>query len=223
MILIEISHPAGALAEAEQAEIAGLITTGLMTAAGEAPAETMGRARRMTHVLFHEAHGWHTGDGPVAPDAPPPFLVTMTVPEAWREEMSRQSVAVVRKALRAYDRKHGFVRPGGDVWINVLGVADGSIGLNGKPTTATGVVAYMTEDYRASTESTSAESVSAERTPDEALPEGVVIDPVCGMRVRLGPGAITLERENGTVGFCATGCRETYLEREREREAAGGA
>jgi YHS domain-containing protein len=88
------------------------------------------------------------------------------------------------------------------VWINVVGVADGSIGLNGKATTAAGVVNYMTEEYRA-----------APRVPVE-VPDGVVIDPICGMRVRLGPRAITLDHDGTTVGFCATGCRDAYAENE---------
>jgi YHS domain-containing protein len=209
MFLIEITGPAGALDEPERAEIAGRICSDLLDAAGSAPAETMRRSRRMTHVLFHEAHGWTTGDGPLPPDAPPPFLVTITAPEAWREELSRTAIAVVRNALHAYDRKRGLSRAGGDVWINVLGVADGSIGLNGKPTTATGVVAYMTEEFRA----------SEQAEPAEGLTEGVLIDPVCGMRVRLGPDAITLDRDGTTLGFCATGCRDVYLDNEQPAPA----
>lgn len=34
--------------------------------------------------------------------------------------------------------------------------------------------------------------------------------PICGMRVRLGPDAITLEHEGQTLGFCATGCLAAY-------------
>jgi YHS domain-containing protein len=44
------------------------------------------------------------------------------------------------------------------------------------------------------------------------LADGVVIDPVCGMKVRLGPHAITIQHEGTTIGFCATGCRDVYAE-----------
>jgi YHS domain-containing protein len=201
MNLIEITHPAGALDDAARTEVAQQIITGIL-GVEEIPAETLRRARRMMHVLFHEARGWTTGDGILPEQAPPPFIVTITVPEAWREEMSRHGIGVVRAALRRLDNRRGISREGGDVWINVIGVADGSIGLNGKVTTAAGVVNYMTEEYRATP-----------RVPVE-VPDGVVIDPICGMQVRLGPRAITLDHDGTTVGFCATGCRDAYAENE---------
>jgi hypothetical protein len=88
MNLIEITHPAGALDDAARTEVAQQIITGIL-GVEEIPAETLRRARRMIHVLFHEARGWTTGDGILPEQAPPPFIVTITVPEAWREEMSR--------------------------------------------------------------------------------------------------------------------------------------
>ncbi|GGS39272.1 hypothetical protein [Actinokineospora fastidiosa] len=199
MNLIEITYPQGALEPEARTAIAERIATGLL-GTDEIPPETLRRARRMTHVLFHEAASWSTGDGPV--DDPPPYLVTITVPEAWRADVSRPCMGIVRAALRRHDEARGHVRAGGDVWITVVGIADGDIGLNGSPATARDVVNYMTEEYRA-----------AER-PDEDLPDGVVRDPICGMRVRLGPSAITLERDGKTVGFCAVGCRDTYAANE---------
>lgn len=201
MNLIEITHPAGALDDAARAEVADHIINGLF-GTEQIPPETLRRARRMSHVHFHEATGWFTGDGPLPEHAPPPYLVTITVPEAWRDEMSRHGIGVVRAALRRQDNRRGFTRDGGDVWINVVGIADGSIGLNGKPTTAAGVVNYMTEEYR----------VTQAARPD--LPDGVVIDPICGMRVHLAPDAITLDHDGETIGFCATGCRDAYAENE---------
>lgn len=199
MNLVEITHPAGALDDAARAEVARQITTGML-GTEQIPPETMRRARRTIHVLFHEAKGWATGDGPLPEQAPPPYIVTITVPEAWREEMSRHGIGVVRAALKRQDNQRGIAREGGDVWINVVGIADGSIGLNGKATTATGVVNYMTEEYRATAPT------------EDDLPDGVVIDPICGMQVRLGPNAITLDHDGTTIGFCATGCRDAYAQ-----------
>ena len=88
------------------------------------------------------------------------------------------------------------------MWVNVVGIADGSIGLNGKATTAAGVVNYMTEEYRAAAHA------------ETDLPYGVVIDPICGMQVRLGPSAITLDHDGTTIGFCAAGCRDAYAQNE---------
>lgn len=88
------------------------------------------------------------------------------------------------------------------MWVNVVGIADGSIGLNGKATTAAGVVNYMTEEYRAAAHA------------ETDLPYGVVIDPICGMQVRPGPSAITLDHDGTTIGFCAAGCRDAYAQNE---------
>src|ERR1700730_4734345 len=109
MNLIEITHPAGALDDAARAQVAQQIITGML-GTEEIPPETLRRWRRMSHVLFHEAQGWTTGDGPLPDQVPPPYIVTITVPEAWREEMSRHGIGVVRAALRRQDNQRGFAR-----------------------------------------------------------------------------------------------------------------
>lgn len=207
MNLIEIAHPAGALGADDHAALAKEITDGLVgdgvTAEEEVPEATLRRARRMTHVGFRELADWHTGDGPWDPATAPPLWVTMSVPEAWRDEMARHVIGWLRRAVRRLDHEHGWERPGGDLWINLVGVADGSIGLNGKPATSDDVLAYLTEEFRAAYDAGEIE-----------LPEGVVIDPMCGMQVKLGPRAITLEHDGETVGFCAEACRAGYARKE---------
>jgi hypothetical protein len=200
MFLIQIACPAGFLDPDDQERIARDIPRRMKMVPGAAPGETFERARRMLHVAFHEATTWCTGDGPVDDGQPPPFVVTVTLPEAWREEFSSHGISAIGAALEAFDTERGFVRPGGDVWVNVVGVADGSIGLNGSATDAIGVVNYMTEGYRA----------AAPAVP--ASPDGVVLDPICGMRVALGPRAITLQHGEDILGFCSTGCRAAYAD-----------
>lgn len=199
MFLIEITHPAGAVEPGEQATIAEDITRRMMNPKA-APAETLDRARRMLHIRFHETSAWYTGDGAPREGEPPPFLVTVTVPEAWREEFSPGGIAAVRGAIARFDARHGFTREPGELWVNVVGIADGSIGFNGSATDAIGVVNYMTEQYR------------AKAPEDRQLPDGVVLDPNCGMRVRLGPRAITLRHGEEVLGFCSAGCRAAYAE-----------
>lgn len=202
MFLIEIAHPADAVDPVEQAAIAQDISRRMMDQKA-APAETLQWARRMLHIRFQEASTWCTGDGPLKDGEPPPLLVTITIPEAWREEFSKGVTPLVRAALAAFDARHGFVRAGGDVWINVIGIADGSIGLNGAVTDAVGVVNYMTKQYR-------------DAAPqDPTLPDGVAIDPICGMRVQLGPRAVTLRHGEKVVAFCSTGCRAAYAEQHK--------
>ncbi len=38
----------------------------------------------------------------------------------------------------------------------------------------------------------------------------VHIDPVCGMEVEEGPGAITLEYKGKTYYFCSNGCKRAF-------------
>lgn len=198
-MLIEIAHPAGALPAADRDLLVRRILDVTLDP-NHAPEETMRRARAMTHVTFRELHDWRTGDGPLDPDAAPPLLVTVTVPAAWREETARHLTGVVRAAVNRLDTTHGRQRRGGHLWVNVLGVPDGSIGLNGKASTADDVLAYLTEDYRAARAAGTAEPV----------PDGMLVDPVCGMLVRPGKAAITLDHDGATVGFCALGCRDAY-------------
>ncbi|WP_017626200.1 YHS domain-containing protein [Nocardiopsis chromatogenes] len=203
MFLIEIAHPEGALSDGDREMLAAEIVSGL-TGAGEeeAPEETMRRARRMTHVAFRGLGAWRTGDGPVPDGAAPPVWVTVTLPEAWRDESARHSMGWIRRAVRKVDRAHGWERTGGDLWINVVGVADGCIGLNGRAATADTVLEYMTEEFHAAMEEGRIE-----------VPEGRLLDPVCGMQVRNGPRALTLEHGGTLYGFCAQGCLDVYAKR----------
>ena len=199
MFLIEIAYPRDTVSEEDRRALAGDVCEVLVGAQEGVAEETMHRARAMTHVGFRALDGWATGDGPLAPGAVPPLWVTLTVPEAWRSEMSRTAIGAVRRGVRRLDRAHDRQRPTGSLWINVVGIADGSIGMDGKPSTADDVVAHMTERVRASFDPDTAE-----------VAEGVVIDPMCGMHVRLGPEAIVLEHDGRTVGFCAAACRAAY-------------
>lgn len=199
MFLVEVAAPAGALSADDRAMLAESVNALVRNEEGRAPEETMQRARAMTHIGFRELVDWTTGDGPWSPGDPAPIWVTVTVAEAWREEMSRPMMGALRAAVRKIDRAHGWRRMGGDVWVNLVGIADGSIGLNAKASTSDDVVTYMTEKFHAKVEQGGLD-----------LPEGVVVDPMCGMRVTLGPEAITLEHDGGTLGFCARSCRASY-------------
>jgi len=205
MILIDIAGPRDALDDADRSMIADDILSGLVgTGAGtaeEVPEETMRRVRTMAHLGFRELLDWTTGDGPWRPPAVPPLWLTITVPESWRDETARHTIGWVRRAIRRLDDRHGWQRIPGALWINVIGIGDGSIGLGGKPATADDVLEHMTEDFRA--------NLAQGRT----LPEGTVVDPMCGMLVRLGPRAITLDHDGETFGFCAEACRDSYVRR----------
>ncbi|MDF1605804.1 hypothetical protein [Nocardioides sp. YIM 152315] len=205
MNLIEIRCPCGALDAENRALLAGDITAGLVGdhMADDVPEETLARARAMTHVGFCQLDDWTTGAGPWRHDSTPPLWITMTVPELWREEMAGYVIGWIRRAVRRMDARNGWKRSIGDLWINVTGVGDGSIGLDGKPATSDDVVSVMSEEFRAKADAGKI-----------VLPEGVVVDPMCGMKVKLGRRAITLEHDGRTLGFCATNCRDAYARRE---------
>ena len=206
MFLVDITYPPGVLAEEARAAIAEQVATGLLGGpAGGGAEATMRRARSMTHVVFHSAESWTTGDGPPPAAHPPPYLVTITVPDAWRRDISEHAIRAVHDALLAHDPIGEPARPGGDVWINVVGVRDGSIGLGGRACSAEDVVMFMTDEHRANPEPVD-------------LPAGVVADPICGMHVTIDDDAITLTHNGETLGFCSKGCRSAYT---RDRGPSG--
>lgn len=203
MFLVDISYPHNALDDDARAAIAERIAHGLMGGEDhDSPEATMARARAMTHVAFHPAESWTTGDGPVSTDELAPYAVTVTVPDAWRHDISQHAIDTVTAALVAHDPPADRPRRAGHLWVNVVGVRNGSIGLDGMPCTADDVVLFMTEEHRANPER-------------PQLPDGVVADPICGMHVELGPDAITVDHDGEVVGFCSRGCRAAYVRSHR--------
>lgn len=205
MMLIEIAHPAGRLDDHDR-ELAGRAITDLFLGVDGAPhghaVETIRRARTATHIAFRELQGWRTGDGPVAPDAAPPLIITLTVPEAWcREGGARTFIGLLRTAVRRLDDHHGWKRPRGSLWVRVDGVPDGSIGLDGYPATGDDVLAFLTEEFQAARENGTAAPV----------PEGRLPDPICGMTVSDGKGSLVMEDGGERLGFCSQGCQDAYV------------
>lgn len=197
MFLIEIACPAGALADGDRVALTKSISSALLLRQDTAE-ETMRRARAMTHLAFRELTGWATGDGPLSPEAAPPLWVTVTVPEQWRNDVAGHVIGYVRAAVRRVDRRHGWRRTGGDLWINVVGIADGCIGLDGRAATADDVLDHMTEEFRAALDT------------GREVPDGQPVDPICGMRTSQGPRAIIVEHNGTIVSFCSDGCRAAY-------------
>jgi YHS domain-containing protein len=198
MNLIEILYPEGRLDPARRKAIAAAVISSLLRAP-EAPPSALERAGRMTHVWFRECRDWTTGDGPfvAAVDAGIPLVVTVTVPEVWRAELSARAIGAVRDALADV----GMAPEDGEepaLWVNVVGIEEGSIGMAGQPTRSADIVRHLTAEVE----------VPAEGD----LPDGVAIDPVCGMEVGLGTAAVTLEHDGRTVAFCSHGCRDVYAE-----------
>ena len=200
MLLMEIAHPTGSLDERDRDQLSGAFLDLFLEAPGHTE-ESLGRVRSATHVAFRELRGWRTGDGPPQEGTAPPMIITLTLPQAWQGESAAPMIGLLRTAVRRLDDDRGWVRPRGSLWIKVEGVPDGSIGLDGRPATASDVLAFLSEDARAARENGTAAPV----------PEGRLPDPVCGMTVADGKGALVVEDRGERLGFCSRVCRDTYV------------
>lgn len=203
MLLMEIAHPAGRLDEQDRVLLCESVVDLFLAPDGHAE-ETNQRARAATHVAFRELQGWRTGLGRPPEHAAPPMIITLTVPEAWREEAGSTFIGLLGTAVRRLDDARGWQRARGSLWVRLDGVPDGSIGLDGRPSTANDVLEFLTEDFRA----------AQARGTAAPAPEGKLMDPVCGMTVSDGKGTITLVHDGSRVGFCSHGCRAAYARRE---------
>ncbi|APX32143.1 hypothetical protein BH708_04730 [Brachybacterium sp. P6-10-X1] len=202
MILIEISCPVGRYDDTDRRAIIEQICSVVLTD-DHAPPETMHRARQMAHLGFRDLTDWHTGDGPANPEEAPPVIASVTVPRAWQDDMARPMIGAVKAALRRVDTRHGWQREPGSLWVLINGVPDGSIGMDGASSTADDVLDALISDYRA----------AVENGRNDPVPDGHLVDPICGMLVRRGPRALTIETDGETLGFCALGCRDAYARR----------
>lgn len=200
MLLMEIAHPTGSLDDRDRDLVSGAFLDMFLGSPGHME-EVLRRVRAATHIAFRELQGWRTGDGPHREGAAPPMVVTLTLPQVWQEESAAFMIGLVRAAVRRLDDEHGRVRPPGSLWVRVEGVPDGSIGLDGRPAAASDVLAFLTEDFRAARENGTAAPVPAGRLPD----------PVCGMTVADGKGALVVEDRGERLGFCSRVCRDTYV------------
>ncbi|MET9913011.1 hypothetical protein ABZZ74_40640 [Streptomyces sp. NPDC006476] len=97
-----------------------------------------------------------------------------------------------RDADRLRDQPHAVVQ--------VVGNAEGGLGLCGRPMGSLDPSHHMTAPHR--------ETIA--RLPTDELPSGTVIDPVCGMTVDLNTTALTLEVDGTLHGFCNSQCRRIF-------------
>ncbi|MFI6658545.1 hypothetical protein ACIBL8_23785 [Streptomyces sp. NPDC050523] len=207
MILIELFAPAGVLDQAQRAEAGKRLIDALM-ATGDTHAEAvMDSARALTQVLVHEPAAWITGDRPgTDPADPPRYLVRVTAPAAWRKDMSGHAIDRLTQVLAdteaAAGRDPGRLRDQPHALVQVVGIAEGSLGMYGRPMGSLDLIRHMTAPHRA--------AVAHLATDD--LPPGTVIDPVCGMTVDLGATDLTLEVDGTVHGFCNGQCRRIFAD-----------
>lgn len=207
MILIELFAPAGVLDQAQREEAGRRLVDALMGTEDAHAEAVMDSARALTQVLVHEPAAWITGDRDPADAADPPrYLVRVSAPAAWRKEMSGHAVERLTRALAeteaAAGRDPDRLRDQPHALVHVVGIAEGSLGLYGRPMGSLDLIRHMTAPHR--------DAVAHLAT--DGLPPGTVIDPVCGMTVDLAATDLTLEVDGTVHGFCNGQCRRIFAD-----------
>ncbi|MFE7173270.1 hypothetical protein [Streptomyces sp. NPDC057616] len=207
MILIELFAPAGILDPARHHQLGKRLIDALMgTEVAHAPA-VMDSARALTQVLIHEPTAWITGDRhPVDTAQPPRYLIRVSAPAAWRKEMSAHAIERLTQALAETEAEAGrdpdrlLEQP--HALVHVVGIAEGSLGMCGRPMGSLDLIQHMTAPHR--------DAIA--RIPTVDLPPGTVVDPVCGMTVDLHSTDLILEVDGIRYGFCNGQCRRIFAD-----------
>lgn len=200
MILIELFSPKGALSAKQRRWIPGRLIKAISEAS--APAEVAEAWRAICQVVVHEPDAWCVGGRQVEPGELPRYIVRVSVPGAWRKDMSAHVIARLTQALAEDDPNPERLYQEPLVCVQIVGVAEGSYGAFGRVMRSTDIIKLITKPYR---------EASAGRTAEQPAP-GTAIDPICGMTVALTDTAITLEHAGTTYAFCSSGCRGVFAE-----------
>ncbi|MCX5052000.1 MULTISPECIES: hypothetical protein [unclassified Streptomyces] len=207
MILIELFAPAGVLDRTQRQQLGTRLIDALMGTEDAHAEAVMDSARALTQVLIHEPAAWITGDRPpVDPADPPRYLIRVSAPAAWRKEMSAHAIDRLTQALAETEAEAGRdpdrLRDQPHALVHVVGIAEGSLGMCGRPMGSLDLIQHMTAPHR--------DDIA--NTPTDGLPPGTVLDPVCGMTVDLNTTDLTLEVEGTVHGFCNGQCRRIFAQ-----------
>jgi YHS domain-containing protein len=205
MMFIELFAPKGALSAEQRRQIGQRLVTEFMTEEEEqsAPAAVIESWRALTQVVVHELDTWVVGGRPVEPGEPPHYVVRVSVPGAWRKDMSAEVIARITRVLAEVDADSQRLYREPQAWVHVVGIAEGSYGVLGQAVGSSEIIKMITRPFR--------ESPDRDALIKAAAP-GTAIDPICGMTVPLSDAAITLEHEGVTYAFCSAGCRAVFTE-----------
>jgi YHS domain-containing protein len=198
MMTVEVFATGRAMTADEEHELAdGLLRA--LTTEESAPDVVLDAARELTHVLVGQPSTWATGGAP--PDTAPRYLVRLTVPAAWSNDpqFAGHVVPLVTDAVAATEPDPARLGREPHCVVQIVGLREHAMGMLGRPVTSTEVTRFMTRGFRASGEA-----------PD--VPDGVAVDPVCGMRVEWATARFTLTRDGVDYAFCAPTCRKVFAE-----------
>lgn len=208
MMFTEVFVPAGALDREARTRLARRLTVRGLYGGAQQSATDGERAdpgvlaflETITHVVVHEADVW-VADGDVVVDAAPRYVVRVYVPGPWRKDLSAELISRITGVLAEFDADPDRLYREPVAEVHVLGVPEGGYGAYGR------VVG----------QSALADLISDARQGIDDVPEGMAVDPVCGMTVRIDrPGAVTADVDGTRYGFCCTHCRGEFLARRRD-------
>lgn len=139
MMLVELFAPRGTLSGQRRREVAERLCTELLHEEGVPPAVAEA-SRTATHVVVHEPATWVVGGRPAEG---PQFVVRVSVPAAWRADLSARVIARVTQVLvDACDEEHAVV------CVHVIGVPEGGMGAFGEVMRSTDIVRLLTASFR---------------------------------------------------------------------------
>lgn len=202
MMFIELFAPQGAFSVAQRREIGERFINEIMSE--EFGAESLiNGIRSVCQVVVHEPVSWIVGGRDADVEAAPRYLARVSVPGAWRKDMSEMFIQRITAILADYDSDPNRLYEQPHALVQVVGIPEHSYGAFGKVLTSTDITRLVTAGYRGSPENAAAVA---------NVPAGMAIDPVCGMTASLTDAAITLHHEGTTYAFCSVQCRTVFAE-----------
>lgn len=211
MFTIELFVPPGALSPQRQARVAERLGTMAIVTEDMAAAETVEAARDATDVIIHEPATWFLGRRRLGPSLPPRYLARVSVPGAWRKELSEHLTTQITRALADLDENPERLYREPQAVVQVVGVPEGSYGLFGRTFGSNDVAELLSSPFREARRSgTTAEA-----------PPGMVVDPACGAVMSLDDEqTVVLDLDGVTYGFCCAGCRNAFVDEHRKESDA---
>jgi len=204
MLFIELFAPKGALSTEQRHQISQRFIE--VMSDESAPAAVIEAWRAISQVVIHEPDTWIVGGRPIDPAEPPRYVVRVSVPGAWRKEMSAYVISRLTQVLAEADEYPQRLYQEPHAWVQIMGIPEGSCGAFGQVMLSTDIIKMVTKPFREAPEGS---------IPVDAPAPGTAIDPICGMTVVLTDTAITLEHAGATFAFCCVGCRTVFVEQLR--------
>jgi YHS domain-containing protein len=204
MMFIELFAPKGAFSEEQRRQLGARLIE--VMSEESAPAPVIEAWRAVSQVVVYEPDTWIVGGRAVGPSDPPRYVVRVSVPGAWRKDMSAEVISRFTRVLAEADTDPQRLYQEPHVWVHVVGIPEGSCGVFGQVMRSTDIVKMITRSYR--------EAPEGSMPANEPAP-GMAIDPICGMTVALTDTTITLEHGGTTYAFCSAGCRAVFAEQLR--------